>query len=576
MDIHLPSFDTTPVLYWLLLYVCCWGLLGLAIRGYRLAGFSGSDAVFLVLSVVLLGLLRLPSIVFNAEVNPDESQMIAQAMTLRQDPVYFRSVDGTTGGPLNSYWLILPSVLGLPFDFITAHGTAFVLLSLHFVLLFLTAQRWFGAISARLALVPFVFVFGFTQHPDFLHYNGELVVLLLLAGSCYLFQRLLVRPQPAPIELLGLGFLLGMVPFGKLQAVPLAAVVAGFTAFDLITRRALTVAHRARLLVWLVMGGLAFPAFFAGFLALSGQFNDLITFYILGNFQYAGNSDWLTNLSQFPAFLQKADKFAWLVWLVLGVGGLAVVLARMRMRGRSVQTFPRLVLPFLLMLTLAGLYAVNRTGSGYVHYLFLLVGPLLFWLASGWSAVQTALAGSAKTVPFWQIAVPISFIGGLLLALLAENGLRYRRDQPLNLYPTTQQGGWKMALSPVAARVLRHARAGEPLAVWGWRCDYYVQAQMPQAVAENHTIRSVFPHPLLTVYQQRYLQNMTRSRPPVFVDAVGRNDLWLQNRATQGHEVVPGLKAFIAANYQYVDLVDDSRIYVRKDRLASAVAAQRP
>ena len=58
-------FDYYPTFYWLPTYALCWGLLWLAARqmlGYRL---------FLTLALGLLFLLRLPSIAFNDEINPD-------------------------------------------------------------------------------------------------------------------------------------------------------------------------------------------------------------------------------------------------------------------------------------------------------------------------------------------------------------------------------------------------------------------------------------------------------------------------------------------------------------------------
>ncbi len=143
----MPHFDTYPILYWLPVYALCWGVLWLAFRP------AVNRRVFVPSALGLLFLLRLPSIVFNAEVNPDESQMITQALTLRQNPVYFQSVDGTTAGPLDSYFLVLPGLLGLPFDYITAHLMAFGLVAVYLWLLFRTAPLWFSGSAARLALL---------------------------------------------------------------------------------------------------------------------------------------------------------------------------------------------------------------------------------------------------------------------------------------------------------------------------------------------------------------------------------------------------------------------------------------
>ena len=50
-----------------------------------------SDGVFIVVLVALTALMRLPAFLFNHELDPDESQMLAQGLTLSIDPVVYRS-----------------------------------------------------------------------------------------------------------------------------------------------------------------------------------------------------------------------------------------------------------------------------------------------------------------------------------------------------------------------------------------------------------------------------------------------------------------------------------------------------
>ena len=55
---------------------------------------------------------RWPFLLVASEFNPDESQLIAGTITLAHDPVFWRSVDGTTSGPLNFYVLLPVHWLG--------------------------------------------------------------------------------------------------------------------------------------------------------------------------------------------------------------------------------------------------------------------------------------------------------------------------------------------------------------------------------------------------------------------------------------------------------------------------------
>jgi hypothetical protein len=546
----MPHFDTYPTLYWFPVYALCWVLIWLATRPQI------NQRLFVALALLMLFLLRLPSIVFDYEINPDESQMITQALTLRHDPVYFRSVDGTTGGPLDSYFLILPSFLGLPFDYITAHLTAYALIAVCLWLLFRTAKLWFGEKAARLALLPFIFMLGLTQNGDFLHYNSELIALLLLSWSYYLYATQLTQRVPSLFRIGLIGLFLGMVPFGKLQAVPLAAVVGLFVGIDVLIRRNLSIPAKIGRLAVLGTAGLAFPVLVIILTRLNGVYDDFITFYIVGNFRYAGNTNQLQSLMRLPDFFQKGSEFDWLVKFValIGIAGLVMAFRRkVQLRVNSIQ-----IGGFVGLLLMATLFAITRTGSEYVHYLYFLTGPLLFVLAFGWQQLNVVERSGQ-----W---IAMISAGVFLLLFGVQTAQKFLQKVPVNPYPSENQNGWAVQQSPVAQEVLKYAHPGEKLAVWGWRCDYYIQTQMPQGVAENHTIRSAFNHPMLADYQKRYVSDFMRSVPPVFVDAVGSQNLWMNDRKTQGHELIKPLGQFVNTHYKYVGLVNDTRIYIRNDR----------
>ncbi|QJD78583.1 hypothetical protein [Spirosoma rhododendri] len=543
----MPHFDTFPTLYWLPVYALCWGLLWVSVKSVV------GSRTYVLAAMLLLFLLRLPGIVFDNEINPDESQMITQALTLHHDPVYFRSVDGTTGGPLDSYFLVIPGLLGLPFDYITAHLTACSLVAVCLMLLFQTARLWFGDPAARVALLPLVFTLGLTRNGDFLHYNSELIALVLLSAGYLLYARLLNQRRPSVAMLAAVGLMLGMVPFGKLQAVPLAAVVGLFVGVDVLLRPALTLGEKGIRLAVLAVSATLFPVLVIVLTKANGVYDDFITFYIEGNFRYASNTSQVDSLLSLPRFLHRGTEFEWLVYFagIVWIAGLFV--------GGRRERLPWQISGFIGVLLIATLFAITRTGSEYVHYLYFLTGPVLFGFAYGWQRLNVD-GTSGRWIALGTTAFFLLIFGATTLQ-------RYRIGEPINPYPSDGQGGWKVQPSAVSKVVQRYAKPGEPLVVWGWRCDYYVQTQMPQGVAENHSIRSAFAHPMLAEYQQRYVRDFRRSVPPVFVDAVGSQNLWMTDRRTQGHELIKPLGQFVAAHYSLVGLANDARIYVRNDRL---------
>lgn len=552
------SFDSNPVYFLAIGYGLLWGVGALALSPSLLRPNTvwRSRTFFLVLALGAVVFMRLPILVFNQELNPDESQIIAQALTLHDDPVFWRSVDGTTGGPLDSYVLLIPGWLGLSFDYISARITGLILVLSTLWLLFRTLERWFGEQVARWALVPSLVLLAMTQSADLVHYSSEHLPIFLLGLLYYGYARQLAEPVPSGSRLYLFGLVAGMIPFGKLQAVPMLFCAGLFVAIDLLTRPNLAIALKTKKLLWLLLGGLSFPLLVVILTLAAGVFHDMITFYIIANFNYGGGDGqtW-AHLLRLPAFFQRIEEFNWFMWLsgMLGITFL-IVTARNRFRWHTNWR----IWAFLISLIGSIFIAITRTGSEYTHYLLFLVSPI--GLLNGWFLSEIQNATRSNRVLATSIAVLT------LAAALVPYGIRYvnraLHHTPFNPFV---QSSRHVPQSAVTQRILQYAKPGEKLAVWGWQCKYYVEAQMPQGVNENHTIRSVFNHPMRDVYQKRYIKDLRRSMPPVFVDAVG-NSLWLNDRATQGHESIAPLRDFIATNYRFAGEVDNTRIYVRTDR----------
>ena len=116
-------------------------------------------------------------------------------------------------------------------------------------------------------------------------------------------------------------------------------------------------------------------------------------------------------------------------------------------------------------------------------------------------------------------------------------------------------------------RDLRQAKPGEPLGQWGWMCRYYVVTGMRQATRSAHSIYEIQYTPQIDYYRARYLADLQRSRPSVFIDTVGPGNFVFEDRASTGHEIFPALADYIGRHYQLVADIDNTRIYVRTDQL---------
>lgn len=537
------TFDSSPTVYWAVVYILTVLVVGSNFKkGVPLSFYLvGALAVFV--------LMRLPSIVLNRELNADESQMISHAITLFQDPVYWRSVDGTTIGPLDNYLLVVPRLLGFQLDYTSARimGLLCGIGSLYFF--FVATKRWFGDQTARIALLlPLVFL-AFTQETDYVHYSSEQVPLLLLSMGLALTAKISTQKAPSPWSAFWLGFVAGLVPFAKVQAVPqaLVLVIGGFYLTYLQYRQTRAI----KPLLLLLAGGITFPAIGLVWMLGYGVFQDFVDFYILGNAVYAGGSGDVSISTQFGKLVLLSPDFTTL----LGVVGLLTLLGILFGRRSSLATplSRSLFIPLLILgYGLAAVYAATKSGNLFIHYLNFCVYPLSL----------AAALGISKSIDKRWVAIlgPMLLIGWFGM----QDALSFYKMRQLNAFVSVDAR--TLPESPVVKAMKPYLRPDDTMVVWGWQCRYYVEAQLAQGTAENHSERCIFQHPLQAKYRQRYLANMQRNRPAIFIDAVGKNSTWVQDVATQGYESFPELARFIHKNYRYLGKIDDTRLFIRQDR----------
>src|SRR2546429_1875317 len=125
-----------------------------------------------LLALVVLA-SRLPAISLRSELNPDESQMMAQALRLGIDPVPWRGMDGTTSGPVNTWVLFLAHGLGMPLDYRWVHALAALALAALSVLTYATLRPLAGrAVAAGGGAVAAV-ALGLAQGANFTPWSSE-------------------------------------------------------------------------------------------------------------------------------------------------------------------------------------------------------------------------------------------------------------------------------------------------------------------------------------------------------------------------------------------------------------------
>lgn len=523
------SFDDFPIVYLAFGYLLAGMIVVLALWQHK----PFQEILVLGVSAVLLLFMRLPVVIFNQEINPDESQMLAHAITLKQYPIYWQSVDGTTIGPLDNYALLLPSFFGRTIDFTSGRlvGLLCVLGSLWFF--YRSLKNWWGEPVARVALLPPLFLLAFTQEADFVHYSSEqLPVLILNLGLWLLSKNWNPSPKIAPWFLLGL--VLGTSPFAKIQVVPQAAVIGLFA----IVQSWNTEKWMTKLGV-LVLGAVTFPVLTLVWAWSYDVLDDFWNFYVLGNLIYAGGSSLTDSILRLLHFFAKSPSFIAFLLTTFPLGLLAFI-------GGKNKT---ILFYFVVFWLLTALYAATKSGNDFVHYLNLCIYPFGLMVALG---INTTQSKTIAALAIFTLGVWAGWFGYKVL-----------KREPLNAYLSTADH--RVPVSQVSKLIQQYATSNDRLVIWGWMCRYHVETQMPQGTAENHSERCIYPHPMREIYYKRYLADLKQNTPKVFVDAVGSNSLWLNDRATQAHEAFPELKALIEAHYRLVGEVENTRVSVRTE-----------
>jgi hypothetical protein len=448
-------------------------------------------------------------------------------------------VDGTTTGPLNVYALLPLNLLGLPLDYFSARLTGLLLAWAAL----LCTWRFFcthHAPTARLAVLPGAVFFACVTDVDFIHYSSELVPLAVLAWATSLVVR---RPLAA-------AFVAGWLPWTKLQAAPLAVALVGWQLA--MVWRDTPAPGAAR---WRRAGALAGLAAAPSLLILAataafGQLVHLYRRYILQNIDYVNEGN-AVNVLVGDLWRRTHHSGHFPVWcgasllLLLGFGA-AYLAVRLR---------PGRLYWLGAILTGTAVVCILVPERPSLHYFLFLVIPVLFWKG-------VALGELGRNT-----AVPRALVAGTLVCALAPLG--WRLVQPVPDMVGQLSENWRQPRSPLGT-VLRHwHRPGVRLTVWGWLSSAHAESGLPQGTRDTLSVWAVQATPQRDYYAATYLADMIRNRPELFVDAVGPGSPFLNNRATEAHEILPALADFIRQNYRLVVDLRLARVYARNDFLAA-------
>jgi hypothetical protein len=515
---------------------------------------------FLAWGLLALFAARWPMFFFRDTFNQDEAQALAQAITALHDPVPWRSFDPNTCGPLNTYVLMLPALFGYHLSFLSTRVISVLLEFGSAAALYGCVALFFDAALARIAIVPPIALFALITQPEFIHYSGERLSIFLAMIALLLFC-IAARRLYSAAWLFAAGLVAGMIPFAKLQAVPLAAATLGVALVALWATSALDLRQKLARACALAAGTLAFPAVLLAIVAAAGVFSDFWISFIASSLAYIlWTYEPLSFVTRMPEFGLQFDLLA-AVALLAG--------AVLAFRRHAVTPVARNVYLGSLVVLAGALDAVYAPKRGTVHYVLFALLPVACAAAAGFGVIFATFrskeaAGSRRG---W-IAL------GFVAASLAAQGAFTRGDYPFQYAIFDYRFG---PPDPVDVLIRSNLAPGDRLAIWGYRPKYLVYSDTilgtRDAIGKYQLDANLNPY--FGYYRARYIRDFKLNRPRGFLD-IGPESFDVDGGDRYGHEIFPELAEIVRREYRLAGTVGHTRVYVRRDESDPARANPQP
>jgi hypothetical protein len=546
--------------YWIFLCLC-WGLLVWQLFNHGEKGdfVQQFDPVPTLLALILIA-GRWPTLFLNEQLNHDESGLIAGALAFLHDPVPWRGADLTTSGPLNAYVLLVPAMLGLGLNYFSARIVGLSLLIIAVICWYVAVKRVRGKFAALSVILPPVTFLCFVQNDEFIHCSTELLPIALLSIAALMATSL---NKGASVRLFVAAVVLGMVPFAKLQAAPLAMV-----AFVSIFFFAWWIRGERFLKTVAVMGigGLVAPLTIGATLLATATFDDASRSYILSGLDVSAVGQ---DRYQFVYYVLFQN---WpFVFSIVVLGAITFAGANFRFLQRQLQGNGRWLIAASLVYAFASLFAIYKPRNPFGHYLLLGLPAAVFLataLIAPWgvgSAWQRAWARLRDVVrPIGAMASISFFVACAAFGFL----LFYLKVPPLTLERASMHKP-----DAIGKLIVVLLKDDSHFAVWGWVPKYYVMAARRPTTRDVIYQFQMWDAPQKDYYRRRYLADFNRSRPNVFVDAGGSGNFSFKWNGLSPVEDFKELSEIVHRDYVLLLDIDKcgtprTRIFVSKTRFS--------
>jgi hypothetical protein len=521
--------------------------------------FDFLDCFLLAVAVLALLYGRWSSIIFPISLNPDEVQAAANTLRILNYGFNWDSLDGTTVGPLNSIILMWPKIIGLDVTLSFVRLTAFFILSLIFIVVYLSIQIFLDRWAAVFCSAPLVFFYAYTKSPEFLHYSSELLPVLILCIANFFIISILHNPQKLlPINIFFIGVLLGSAPFAKLQATPIAFFI-GIFALLLIVYHTTT---RKENIFSLLVGSLIVPAIFFVPLIISGNLSHFWYSYIVWAGVYVKESTSILGIHGMIASDDTLRVVIYFLFSLLIFCSLSHRLVDYRRVFSGRKYGVGSLYSFIILMV--ALWAISKPGNPFPHYLMFFPPFFIIFLAY---SLRFYLHSFVQRIVFLVAYVVFSFASFYSLAYDAGE-FNFNRKS----HATVLKKNFQIELPNILAWL---PSTNDSLLVWGWMPQWYLLSSRVPATRESHTFSQIVPSKLSNYFRSRFLLDFDRSNPDFVIDAVKGASFGFNDPSKYSPYIFPEFRDILKSRYNILSSLKGNNacpdLYIRNDLKASVL-----
>ena len=492
-----------------------------------------NDVVFFLAVLVGMLLFRLPSFM-QYSYNPDESEFLSCINLLSNQLSYWKHADTHTSGPLDSLPFVWFARAGIPMNYFSFRLINAVFIQFPTIIVLYKLFRFlFLPKDSRIILFPFVLFYVFLSTNELIMYTSEQIPNLLLLISIYCVADYCVNSNKI-VSLLAAALLVGMLPLAKFQYSILALFMLVVVLFLLFQQK-----KYALLLVVLFAASL--PVLITiGITLHNGSFSDACISYVKMNIVVSGAG--LGFGVPFPESLLNGYHLlkANIEFKVLVIGLFILGLVQLFSNPRKLFAYPTELLLLTIFLVVS-YFTIIKTGNLFYHYLYIL------------------FTGLAAIVAYFYFLNKDSYTYRIFYFLLFVLLFGYSNYQNSYFIDDVFKKSGNL-YTPVSVYLNSLQKPDNKMAVWGWNTRLYVETESFQAVRDPNTFNQLFPSDYREYFIQRYIADMERNTPYLFVDAVP--GFYFRDE-TFRHENHPTMKAYIQSHYRFLKEIDQTRIYTR-------------